>query len=80
MKKFKPKYCVGQMIRHRLFGYFGLVMGVDAEFSLSEEWYQKMARSNPPKDEPWYHVRIHGEDSLRYVAERNINLDKNIFN
>ncbi|CAI2718564.1 heat shock protein HspQ [Nitrospina watsonii] len=80
MNKSQPKYCIGQMIHHKLYDYHGVVLGVDAVFQLSEEWYQTMARSNPPKDQPWYHIKVHGEDSLRYVAERHLELDKNVFN
>ncbi|MGP0564593.1 heat shock protein HspQ [Nitrospina sp. 32_T5] len=80
MKQSQPKYCIGQMIHHKLYDYYGVVLGVDPEFQLSEEWYEKMARSRPPKNQPWYHIKVHGEDSLRYVAERHLELDKNVFN
>jgi heat shock protein HspQ len=39
-------------VSHRLFGYRGVVFDVDPEFHLSEEWYEQMARSRPPKDRP----------------------------
>ena len=45
----------GELVSHRLFGYRGVVVDVDAEFSLSEEWYESVAKSRPPKDEP--HLR-----------------------
>ena len=76
----KPKYCLGQMIHHKLFDYYGVVLGVDSEFQLSTEWYEQMARSKPPKDQPWYHVKIHGEGSLRYVAEQNLESDPSVSN
>ncbi len=68
------------MIHHKLFDYYGVVLGVDSEFQLSTEWYESMARSKPPKDQPWYHVKIHGEGSLRYVAERNLEPDPSVSN
>jgi heat shock protein HspQ len=49
---------VGQVVRHRLFDYRGVIYDVDPVFSLSEEWYEQMARSRPPKDQPWYHVLV----------------------
>ncbi len=80
MSQSKPKYCLGQMIHHKLFDYYGVVLGVDSEYQLSPEWYEKMARSKPAKDQPWYHIKVHGEGSLRYVAERNLELDPSISN
>ncbi|UCC13667.1 MAG: heat shock protein HspQ [Gammaproteobacteria bacterium] len=65
----------GELVSHRLFGYRGVVVDVDAEFSLSEEWYESVAKSRPPKDEPWYHVLVHGSEQATYVAERNLEPD-----
>ena len=48
---------------------------VDATFSGTEEWYETMARSRPPRDEPWYHVLVHGAEHSTYVAERNLEPD-----
>ena len=80
MKTTKAKYCVGQMIHHKLFDYYGLILSVDHEFCLSEEWYQTMARSSPPKNKPWYHVQVHGGGGLRYVSESNLETDLAVLN
>lgn len=69
------RFSVGDVIRHRLFDYRGLVVDVDAEFSLTDEWYETVARTRPPKDEPWYHVLVHGATHVTYVAERNLETD-----
>ncbi len=71
----EARFQVGQLVRHKLFDYRGVVYDVDAEFSLSEEWYETMARSRPPKDRPWYHVLVHDGDHTTYVAERNLVAD-----
>lgn len=65
-------FSIGRLVSHRLFGYRGVVFDVDPEFRLSEEWYEQMARSRPPKDRPWYHVLVDGSDRVTYVAERNL--------
>jgi len=80
MKSTKAKYCVGQMIHHKLFDYYGLILSVDQEFCLSEDWYQTMARSSPPKNKPWYHVQVHGGGGLRYVSESNLETDLSVLN
>ncbi len=69
------KFRVGELIQHKLFDYRGVVVDVDATFAGTEEWYDTMARSQPPKDEPWYHVLVHGAEHSTYVAERNLESD-----
>ncbi len=69
------KFRVGELIHHNLFDYRGVVVDVDATFDGTEEWYDTMARSRPPKDEPWYHVLVHGAEHSTYVAERNLESD-----
>ena len=69
------KFGVGQTICHKRFGYRGVVVDVDAQFSGSEEWYTQVARSSPPKDKPWYHVLPHEAKHTTYVAERNLEED-----
>ena len=69
------RFSVGDVIRHRLFDYRGVVVDVDAEFSLTDEWYDTVARSRPPKDEPWYHVLVHDATHMTYVAERHLEAD-----
>lgn len=67
---------VGQIVRHRLFDYRGVIYDVDPTFGLSEDWYEQMARSRPPKDQPWYRVLVDGSDHTTYVAERNLEPDE----
>lgn len=66
------EFALGQVVRHRKFGYRGAIYGVDATFALSEEWYDAVARSKPPKDQPWYHVLVDGAAHTTYVAERHL--------
>jgi heat shock protein HspQ len=69
------KFAVGQLIHHRLFEYRGVVIDVDPHFHGSENWYDKIAASKPPKDRPWYHVLVDGDPLRTYVAERNLEPD-----
>lgn len=75
MDSANAKFAVGQVVHHRLFDYRGVIVDVDAVFSLSEDWYQSVAKSRPPKDEPWYHVLRDGTTIQTYVAERNLEPD-----
>ena len=66
------RFRIGQIIHHRLFDYRGVIFEVDPEFSLTDEWYDQVARSRPPRDEPWYHVLVDGASHSTYVAEQNL--------
>ena len=66
------KFSVGQLIQNRLFGYRGVIIDIDPEFHGSDDWYQNVARSKPPKDRPWYHVLVDGQTHTTYVAERHL--------
>ena len=69
------KFSIGQIIHHLHFDYRGVIYDVDAIFQGTEEWYQEMAKSYPPKDQPWYHVLVDQSASMTYVAERNLETD-----
>ena len=66
---------MGEVVLHTSFKYRGLVCDVDSVFSLTDEWYETMARSKPPKDEPWYRVLVDGEVHATNVAQRNLKPD-----
>jgi heat shock protein HspQ len=68
-------FSIGQIVQHRLFEYRGLIYDVDPTFQLTDEWYEQVARSRPPKDAPWYHVLPDGAQHMTYVAERNLDED-----
>ncbi len=72
----KVKFSVGELIHHRLFGYRGVIVDVDRNFQATEEWYEMVAKSRPPKNQPWYHVLVHGSDHSTYVAEQNLAADE----
>jgi heat shock protein HspQ len=71
----QAKFSIGQCIQHRLFDYRGVIVDVDPEFLGMDEWYEQVARSRPPKDEPWYRVLVHDSGHETYVAERNLRQD-----
>ena len=71
----RARFSVGQLVHHRLFDYRGVVYDVDPTYQGTEEWYDQMARSRPPKDRPWYHVLVHNGVHTTYVAEQNLEPD-----
>ena len=73
----KAKFKIGQIIHHKLFNYTGVVFDIDPVFQGLEEWYDQVARSRPPKSEPWYHILVDAVEQSTYVAEQNLNLEEN---
>ena len=69
------KFAIGDVIHHKKFDYRGVIIDVDPVFSGSDEWYDAVARSRPPKDRPWYHVIVEGNSEQTYVAERHLEPD-----
>ena len=74
----RTRFAVGDLVHHRLFDYRGVIVDVDAGFLSTEEWYEAVARSRPPKDRPWYHVLVHEAAHTTYVAERNLEPDESV--
>jgi heat shock protein HspQ len=69
------KFKLGQVVRHRLFPFRGVVFDIDPEFSNTEEWYQSIpAEVRPDKDQPFYHLFAENAESeyIAYVSEQNL--------
>ena len=73
----KAKFYIGQIIHHRLFNYRGIIFDVDYQFLGGDEWYEKVARSQPSKNQPWYHVLVDNAKHRTYVAEINLEISDN---
>lgn len=67
-----PKFFVGQIVYHNRFNYRGVIADVDPAFQGTDAWYDQVARSRPPKDQPWYRVLVDGGEYETYVAERHL--------
>ena len=74
----RTRFSVGDLVHHRLFDYRGVVVDVDPHFELTDEWYEAVAKSRPPRDKPWYHVLVHESLHSTYVAERNLEPDESV--
>lgn len=69
------KFGIGQVVRHRLFPFRGVIFDVDPEFSNTEEWYEAIpAEVRPSKDQPFYHLLAENEETeyVAYVSEQNL--------
>lgn len=75
MTTHSARFSVGQIVKHVLFGYRGVIIDVDATFQGTQEWYDKMAPSMPSKTEPWYLILVHGSVHHAYAAESQLESD-----
>jgi heat shock protein HspQ len=72
------RFGIGEVVRHRLFDFRGVVYDVDPVFANTEEWYQAIPEEiRPAKDQPFYHLLAeNGESSyVAYVSQQNLLLD-----
>jgi heat shock protein HspQ len=69
------RFGVGDVVRHRLFDFRGVIFDVDPVFANSDEWYEAIpAEIRPPKNQPFYHLLAENEESsyVAYVSQQNL--------
>ena len=72
------RYSIGDVLRHRLFDFRGVVFDIDPVFANSDEWYESIpADMRPPRDQPFYHLLAENEESsyVAYVSQQNLMAD-----
>ena len=65
---------IGQLVKHRRYGYRGVILSVDPFCMAPDEWYRSN-KTQPNRDQPWYHVLVDGSNSLTYAAETSLEQD-----
>jgi len=71
----EARFRIGQVVRHRLFPFRGVIFDVDPEFSNTEEWWESIPENvRPRKNQPFYHVFAENESShyVAYVSQQNL--------
>jgi heat shock protein HspQ len=69
------RFAIGEVVRHRLLDFRGVIFDVDPEFANSEEWYDSIPESmRPSKDQPFYHLLAENTESsyVAYVSQQNL--------
>lgn len=72
------KFHIGQVVRHRVHPFRGVIFDVDPEFANTEEWYQAIPEHmRPRKDQPFYHLLAENSEAyyIAYVSEQNLLID-----
>ena len=75
MSLHEAKFRLGEVVRHRLYPFRGVIFDVDPEFSSSQEWWLSIPEDvRPRKDQPFYHLLAENEATtyVAYVSEQNL--------
>ena len=71
----KAQYALGQVVRHRVYAFRGVVFDIDPVFNNTEEWWQSIPEEvRPHKDQPFYHLLAENSESsyIAYVSQQNL--------
>jgi heat shock protein HspQ len=69
------KFQIGQIVRHRVYPFRGVIFDIDPEFNNTDEWYESIPEDRRPrKDQPFYHLFAENAESeyIAYVSEQNL--------
>ncbi|WP_099866139.1 heat shock protein HspQ [Pararhizobium haloflavum] len=75
MKHRAAKFSIGQIVRHRIYPFRGVIFDVDPEFDNTEEWWNAIPEAvRPSKDQPFYHLFAENAETeyVAYVSEQNL--------
>lgn len=71
----EARFRIGQVVRHRIHPFRGVIFDIDPEFANTEEWWLSIPESlRPRKDQPYYHLLAENEKTtyVAYVSEQNL--------
>jgi len=74
----QARFQIGQVVKHRVYPFRGVIFDVDPVFSNTEEWYASIpAEIRPRKDQPFYHLLAENAETtyVAYVSEQNLLVD-----
>src|SRR5207248_6425797 len=69
------RFAIGDVVKHRIFDFRGVVFDVDPEFANSDEWYDAIPEAiRPSRDQPFYHLLAENAEStyVAYVSQQNL--------
>ena len=69
------RFSIGEIVRHRMFDFRGVIFDVDPVFANTDEWYDAIPEGvRPKKDQPFYHLLAENAESsyVAYVSQQNL--------
>ena len=77
--KSRARFAIGDVVRHKMFDFRGVVFDIDPVFANSDEWYDAIpAEVRPLREQPFYHLLAENGDSsyVAYVSQQNLLRDE----
>lgn len=74
----EAKFKIGDIVRHRIYPFRGIIFDVDPVFANTQEWWLAIPEEiRPRKDQPFYHLLAENAESeyIAYVSEQNLLVD-----
>ena len=74
----RARFAPGDIVRHRMFDFRGVIFDIDPVFANSDEWYEAIPEEiRPAKEQPYYHLLAENGDSsyIAYVSQQNLVAD-----
>ncbi|HOB13126.1 MAG TPA: heat shock protein HspQ [Novosphingobium sp.] len=71
----RARFGIGDVVRHKIFDFRGVVFDIDPVFANSEEWYESIPKEvRPHREQPFYHLFAENGDSsyIAYVSQQNL--------
>ena len=71
----RARFTIGDVVRHKLYDFRGVVFDIDPVFANSEEWWESIPKeARPDREQPYYHLLAeNGESSyVAYVSQQNL--------
>ncbi|HYB56355.1 MAG TPA: heat shock protein HspQ [Alphaproteobacteria bacterium] len=75
----QAKFHIGQIVRHRIYPFRGVIFDVDPVFSNTEEWLMSIPEEvRPHRNQPFYHLLAENAQTsyIAYVSEQNLVSDE----
>jgi len=69
------KFNIGQVVKHRIYPFRGVIYNVDPIFANTEEWWRSIPEDvRPRKNQPFYHLYAENAETqyVAYVSEQNL--------
>ena len=74
----QARFAIGDVVRHKMFDFRGVIFDVDPFFANTDEWYEAIPEPiRPSKEQPFYHLLAENEESsyVAYVSQQNLVAD-----
>lgn len=75
----RARFAIGDIVKHRIYDFRGVIFDIDPVFANSDEWYEQIPEDmRPRRDQPYYHLLAENEDAsyVAYVSQQNLLIDR----